>query len=473
MDLTKLSIFELKKGLQTKQFSSVELITAYQKNIEQQADLNAFISLNDQALDTAKKIDQEINNNIFKTLSGIPFSVKDSIITEDLRSTAGAKILDNYLPPFEATIIDRLKKNGAIIIGKTNCDAFGHGATNENSMYGPVKNPYDQTRVSGGSSGGSAVSVAANMCAFSIAEDTGGSIRQPSAFCGVVGLRPSYGLVSRYGIMPMASSLDIAGPMTKKVKDLALILEIIAGQDNKDFTSLKTETNYLDKIEEKQTYTLGIATDYFEHEGLDNEVGDKLNNFIKEIEKQGFKTKTINLPYSKYGIAVYYIIVPSEDSSNLARLDGLRYGQQIKGDNLDQTYKLSRQQGFPDEVKRRIMIGAYCLSAGYYDAYFTQAQKVRTLIIQDFQNAFQDVDFILTPTAPTTALKLNEVNNNPLSAYLSDLFVSPSALAGLPAISLPVTYSNNNLPIGLQIIGPRLSEKRLLNLAYQIEQIYG
>ena len=439
---------------------------------ERNKNINAFITvLEKSALEEAKKADEIIASGEMSELTGIPFGVKDAICTKDIKSTGAGKILDNYTPPFEATVISKIRAQNAVLIGKQNCDTFGHGASNENSMYGAVKNPHDETKVSGGSSGGSAAAVADDMCIFSIGEDTGGSIRQPASFCGLAGLRPSYGRNSRYGIMPMASSLDTVGPITKTVEDLAIVMQAMAGQDEKDATTLPdTVPNYSEKINKNlENIKIGIPKEYFELEGLDEEVKEIINNQIKNLKKQGCEIKEVSLPHTKYAIPTYYIIVPSEDSSNLGRLDGIRYGVRSDEENLNNIYAKSRANGFPEEVKRRIMIGTYSLSAGYYDAYYKKAQKVRTLIKQDFEKVFEEVDALVTPTSPFPAFDLGEKKEDVMAMYLADVFVAPASLAGIPALSVPAGKTKNNLPVGLQIIGNKLQENLILNIGNHIK----
>ena len=470
-NLNELTIVEASKGLLAKNFTAVELTKACLKQIkEKNGEFNAFITVcENSALEEAKRADEIIQSNKATPLTGIPFSVKDAICTKGIKSTAGAKILDNYIPPHDATVIAKIRAQGGILIGKTNCDAFGHGASNENSMYGAVRNPYDTAKVSGGSSGGSAVSVASNMCLFSIAEDTGGSIRQPSSLCGVVGFRPSYGRNSRYGIMPMASSLDVVGPMTKTVADCALIMEAIAGIDELDATTLPNEVpNYNKEISENKKFTIGVPKEYFEVEGIDSETKKIIEKKINNLKTAGHKIVSVSLPYTKYAIPVYYIIVPCEDSSNMGRIDAIRYGKRAEAKNLYELYANSRAEGLPEEVKRRIMIGTYALSEGYYDAYYRKAQKVRSLIIQDFEKVFKKVDLLITPTSPFPAFNIGEKKDDVLAMYLADVFVSPSAVAGIPAISVPAGLTKSGLPVGAQIIGPRLHESEVMNLANQI-----
>ena len=469
-NLNELTIEQARAGLDKKEFTSVELTQACLDRIhDRNEELNAFITVTEElALEEARKADEMIAKGEQKMLTGIPYSVKDAICTKDVRSTASAKILDNYVPPFDATVIKNIREQGAVLVGKTNCDAFGHGASNEHSMYGPVKNPHDTRKVAGGSSGGAAASVADHQCLFAIAEDTGGSIRQPAAFCGIYGLRPSYGRNSRYGIMPMASSLDTVGPMAKTAGDIAILAEIMAGVDERDATTVpEVVPSYKDEIEkfEIKNLKIGIPKEYFELEGLDAEVKEAVENKIEELKKQGAEIVPVSLPYTKYAIPVYYIAVPSEDSSNLGRIDGIRYGVQSDRENLYDTYAHSRAHGFPEEVKRRIMVGTYALSAGYYDAYYRKAQKVRTLIIQDFENVSQDVDVLITPTSPFPAFGIGEKKDDVIAMYLADVFVSPGAVAGIPGISVPIGNTKDGLPIGLQIMGPRMGESKILQVA--------
>ncbi|MBU0596562.1 Asp-tRNA(Asn)/Glu-tRNA(Gln) amidotransferase subunit GatA [Patescibacteria group bacterium] len=481
--LNELTIKQAREGLDAKEFSSVELTMACLDRIKKRnKKINAFITVTEElALQEAEKADKQIKQKKQTILTGIPFSIKDAICVKDVRSTGSAKILDNYIAPYESTVITKIREQGAVLLGKNNCDAFGHGASNENSMYGPVKNPHDEKRVAGGSSGGSAAAVADHQCIFSIAEDTGGSIRQPASFCGIVGLRPSYGRNSRFGIMPMASSLDTVGPMGKTVEDVAILESIMAGKDEKDATTVFDKvTNYLKKKKEtlqsggqarnkKQKLRVGVPKEYFEKEGLDVEVRSIIEENIEKLKGLNVEIVEVSLPHTKYAIPVYYIIVPSEDSSNLGRLDGIRYGVQAKHKNLYEAYSKSRAQGFPEEVKRRIMIGTYALSAGYYDAYYKKAQKVRTLIKQDFEEVFGLVDVLITPTSPFPAFKIGEKKDDVLAMYLADVFVAPASLAGLPAISVPAGKTKSGLPVGLQMIGPRMGEQIVFNLASILE----
>ena len=471
--LNELTIKEAQEGLKKKKFTSVELTQACLHRIKaRNKDINAFITIcEESALADAKTADGLIRSGQAGPLTGIPFAVKDAICTAGTRSTASAKILDNYVPPFNATVIDKIRNQGGVLLGKNNCDAFGHGASNENSMYGPVRNPHDLSKVAGGSSGGSAAAVADNMCIYAIAEDTGGSIRQPASFCGVVGLRPSYGRNSRYGIMPMGSSLDTVGPITKTVYDAAIVMEQIAGNDPLDATTVGDAVpNYSEEVEEKvKGMRIGIPREYFELEGLNDEVRKITEQQIAKLKKMGCKIEEVSLPYTKYAIAVYYIIVPSEDSSNLGRMDGIRYGVRQPGKDLYDLYASSRAQGFPEEVKRRILIGTYALSAGYYDAYYKKAQTVRTLIKKDFEDVFKKVDALITPTSPFPAFGIGEKKDDPLALYMADVMVSPASIAGMPALSVQAGKTSGGLPVGVQIIGPRLKEEVILKIGSKLE----
>ncbi len=472
MDVQNLTIAGARIGLHKKEFSALELTKACLKIIaEKNPDMNAFITVTeDDAHHAAKVADELLQKGEASVLTGIPFGVKDAICTADVRATGAARILDTYIPPFDATVVRKIKEAGAVLVGKQNCDSFGHGASNENSMYGAVKNPHDTSRVSGGSSGGSAAALAANMCLFSIAEDTGGSIRQPAAFCGVVGFRPSYGRNSRYGIMPMASSLDTVGPMAKTVEDIALLMEIMAGVDPLDATTAPHNVpTYTEEIQKPvKGMRIGVPQEYFELEGLESETKMIVDGAIQKLKDLGCVVVPVSLPHTKYAVPTYYLLVPSEDSSNLGRLDGIRYGVREAGDALEAVYANSRSHGFPSEVKRRIMIGTYALSAGYYDAYYKKAQKVRSLIAKDFADVFTEVDAIITPTSPFPAFRLGEKSSDVLSMYLADVFVSPAALAGVPALSIPGGKTKNGLPVGVQLIGPRLQDEQVLRVGHAL-----
>jgi len=472
MKLNELTIEEAGAGLRNGDFTAVQLTKACLERIdERNATINAFITVTkDLALRQAKEADARLKAGTAHPLTGIPFSVKDAICVEGVRSTGSATILDQYISPYQSSVVTNVLDTGAVLVGKTNCDAFGHGASNENSMYGPVLNPHDTSKVAGGSSGGSAASVADNMCLFSIAEDTGGSIRQPAAFCGIVGLRPSYGRNSRHGIMPMASSFDTVGPMAKTVTGAALVQQVMAGQDTYDATTVDDEVATADLSEDidYKELRVGIPKEYFEAEGMDPETEKVVRDRLEELKERGAQIVDVSLPHTKYAIPVYYVAVPSEDSSNLGRLDGIRYGSQVEAPTLKSMYSASRSNGFPEEVKRRIMIGTYALSAGYYDAYYKKAQKVRTLIRRDFDTVFETVDVLIAPTSPFPPFALGEKKNDVLAMYLADIFVSPASVAGVPAISIPAGETASGLPIGMQLIAKRMQEMRLMDIAHNI-----
>lgn len=458
MGLNELTITQALKGLKEKKFSAVELTRACVARIRKvEPKINAFITVCEKkALNQAQKADNLRQKGSLQPLLGIPFAIKDIFSTCGIKTTAGSKVLENYIPVYDATAVKKLKKAGAIIIGKTNLDAWALGSSGENSDFGPTKNPWDLTRVSGGTSSGSAAAVAADMCLAATGTDTGGSVRLPAAFCGVVGLKPTYGRVSRYGVIAAASSLDTIGHLAKNVTDAAIILNITAGKDLLDATMPpKVVPDYSQNINQPiRGLKIGLPKEYF-IKGLNSKIKQSLVVALAKMEKLGAKISEISLPHTKYALAAYYIIQPSEVSSNLARYDGIRYG-------------LSRKK-FADEAKRRIMLGTYTLSAGYYEAYYLQAMKVRTLIKKDFDNAFKKVDLIITPVSPDLPFKLGEKVDNPLKMYLSDIFTSTANLAGVPALSLPVGLVDN-LPVGMQIIGPQFEEGRLFKLAFTCEQ---
>ncbi len=469
------TVVEWSHALTQKKISAVEAVDFYAARIQKcDGEMNAYITTSfDDAYIQAQKIDAEraAPGAKMSPLAGIPFGVKDAIDTAGIRSTGAAKILDTYTPSFDSTIVARVRDAGGIIIGKHNCDAFGHGASNENSMYGPVKNPWDTSRVSGGSSGGSAASVAADTCAFSIAEDTGGSIRYPAGLCGITGLKVSYGRNSRYGAMPMASSLDTVGPIARTAEDIALIMEHIAGYDPRDATTSDAPVPQYTK-EIKKTIRgkkIGVPQQFFV-DSLDDEIRSTIETALDELRSAGAEIVSISLPHTEYAIATYYVLVPCEDSSNLARLDGMRYGVRADAPDLFHTYTHSRAQGFPPEVKRRIMIGTFALSHGYYDAYYVQAQKARTHIKNDFEEAFKKVDVIVAPTSPEVAFKLGEKTNDPMKMYLADIFVGSASLAGVCSLSVPCGFVKG-LPVGMQFIGPRLREEVPLMFGHQFQQI--
>jgi aspartyl-tRNA(Asn)/glutamyl-tRNA(Gln) amidotransferase subunit A len=445
--------------------------------IERLADLNAFITVTaDSALARAREIDRSIQAGTpLLPLAGVVLAIKDNMLIRGVRATAGSRILFNYKPPYSATVIERLEAAGAIIIGKTNCDEFAMGSSNENSAYGPVKNPWDTSRVPGGSSGGSAVAVAAGMAIAALGSDTGGSIRQPASLSGVVGLKPTYGRVSRYGLIAFGSSLDQIGPFANSVEDVARILRVIAGRDPCDSTSSNIDVDdYVGGLaRDVRGLRVGIPREYY-GDGLDPEVRGRVETGIEKLRELGAEIVDISLPQTEYAVPVYYLIATAEASSNLARYDGVRYGfRSEEVPTLKDMYSRTREQGFGAEVKRRIMLGTYALSAGYYDAYYGKAQRVRSLIEQDFREAFARCDVIATPTSPTPAFKLGEKTDNPLEMYLSDIYTITANLAGVPGICLPCGLSSKGLPIGIQLIGRHFDEGLLLRAARNLERAIG
>jgi len=472
MKLENFTIERVKEGLIKKEFSAQELTRAYLEKIEKEdKKIGAFLTVcEDLAIKQAKEIDDTIlSGKKLPILAGVPCAIKDNILVDGIKCTAGSKILENYIAPYDATVVKKLKEAGAIILGKTNLDEFAMGSSTENSAFFPTKNPLDLERVPGGSSGGSAAAVAANFCVFSLGTDTGGSIRQPASFCGIVGLKPTYGSVSRYGLIAFASSLDQIGPMTKNVEDCKLVFEVIKGKDEMDSTSV--ELNLEIKKLRINELRIGVPKEYFV-KGMDPEVEKIIKEAIKKYEEMGAKILEISLPHTEYALPCYYIIAPSEASANLARYDGIKYGytansEQRAASNLLNVYFESRGEGFGKEVRRRIMLGTFSLSIGYYDAYYLRAAKVRSLIIRDFERAFEKVDLIFTPTSPTLPFKLGEKIDDPLKMYLSDIFTVSVNLAGLPAISIPVPPEHvlEGLPVGLQIIGKPFEEEKIFEVA--------
>ncbi len=482
MNLNELTIKEVHKLLEGKEITSVELVKAYFNEIKKRdKDIHAFLSLNEEeAMEAAKKVDERISRGEpIEMLAGIPAAIKDNILIRGTKVTAASKILENYIAPYDATVIKKLKEEEAIFIGKTNMDEFAMGSSTENSAFGPTRNPVDLERVPGGSSGGSAAAVKAGFSVYALGSDTGGSIRQPAGFCGVVGFKPTYGAVSRHGLIAMASSLDQIGPIARSVDDAAAIFEIIRGVDELDSTSVSPATaewqDYWDSPLDIEEIKIGVPREYFIH-GLNPEIEKNIKYVISKLEKEGAKIEEISLPYSEWALATYYIIMPAEVSANLARFDGIKYGyskiSNLKSQisNLMDVYLQSRGGGFGAEVRRRIMLGTYILSAGYYDAYYTRAQKVRRLIKQDFDRAFKEVDVIITPTSPTTAFKFGEKTQDSLSMYLADIYTVSVNLAGAPSISIPVKEVDD-LPIGLQLIGKNFDDVKLLKIAKIIETI--
>jgi aspartyl-tRNA(Asn)/glutamyl-tRNA(Gln) amidotransferase subunit A len=474
---TSWTIDAVQEALKAKKISARELAADYYRRIESRnAELNAYLTLSqDRALAQAERVDTLVAaGKPLPPLAGVPIAVKDVISTRGVRTTCGSKILENYIPPYDATAVQRLEAAGAVILGKTNCDEFAMGSSNENSAYGPVRNPEAPDRVPGGSSGGSAAAVAAGLAVASLGTDTGGSIRQPGALCGIPAMMPSYGRVSRYGLIAFASSLDRIGPFATNVRDVATVLQIIAGRDANDSTSATAPLSDYRAETEKPVKGLriGIPKEYF-GAGMDSDVRKKIEAGIELFRKLGCEIREIHMPHTDYAIAVYYIIATAEASSNLARYDGVRYGLRVNGDSLLSMYRKTRGAGFGAEVKRRIVLGTYVLSAGYYDAYYLKAQKVRSLIAQDFRDAFTKVDAIVTPTSPVPAFKLGERTDDPLQMYLADIYTVTGSLAGVPGISVPCGKICGKLPVGLQIFGPPFGEGRVLQLAHAFEQAGG
>lgn len=462
MNLNQLTIKEAQEGLQSKKFSSVELTKACLEKIKQiDPKINAFVTLTEEkALEQAKKADEIIGNQLSaisrQSLLGIPVSVKDNFCTRGITTTASSNVLKDFTPPYDATVVTKLKDAGAVILGKTNMDAWAHGSSTETSDFGTTKNPWNLNYLPGGSSGGAAASVAADEAIVAIGSETAGSIRQPASWCGVTGFKPTYGRVSRYGVIAMASSLDCPGPIGKTVEDCAIALSVLAGKDNMDATtSPKPVSNYLKSLNAPiKGLRIGISDEYLE--GINEEVAEKVETAINLLTKMGVQIKKLKLFNPHYAISVYTIIQRSEVSSNLARYDGIRFGY--------------GRDKFGEEAKRRIMLGTYTLSAGYYDKYYSKAQKVRTVIIEDYQKAFKEVDVLIHPTSPSASLPLGSSKNHPMFGELADILVEPSSIAGLPGINVPCGFSKDGLPIGMQIIGPQFSEELLFNVGYQYEQ---
>jgi aspartyl-tRNA(Asn)/glutamyl-tRNA(Gln) amidotransferase subunit A len=474
MQIHALPIHRIHDLLNSRQIGAVETVSAFLERIGSiDPGLNAYLAtFEDMALEEAKRFDSAAGDYAASPLAGIPLAIKDVICIKGALTTCGSRILKDFVSPYDATVTEKLRRAGAIVLGKTNLDEFAMGSSTENSAFVKTRNPWDRERVPGGSSGGSAAAVAAGLCAGALGTDTGGSIRQPSSFCGVVGFKPTYGRVSRFGLVAFASSLDQIGPITRDVEDAALMLQAIAGYDPADSTSVDLPVpDYRAALQQPiQGLRLGIPRQYF-IEGTHPEVETAVRTAIETCRRLGAKIVDISLPHTEYGIAAYYIIAPAEASSNLARYDGVKYGHRAQNaaDLLDM-YRKSRSEGFGAEVKRRIMLGTYVLSAGYYDAYYKKASQVRTLIRRDFLEAFEKCDAILAPVAPMPAFKLGEKSDDPLQMYLSDVFTLPASLAGIPGISVPCGFTSQNLPIGLQILGPHFREELVLRVAHQFEQ---
>ena len=470
-DFKQNSLSDIVNLIKTKKISSLEITNHFIKNIEKGKKLNSFITTCfEESIKNAKNFDSK--KNFEGLLPGVPLAVKDLFCTKDVKTTAGSKILENFIPTYESSVTNNLWNQGAILLGKLNCDEFAMGSSNETSFFGKTINPIGKDLVPGGSSGGSASALAANFTPATIGTDTGGSIRQPASFTGTVGLKPTYGLCSRWGIVAFASSLDQAGPMTKNVEDCALLLEAMCGYDQKDSTSInKKKESYSKNLRHNiNGLKIGIPKEY-RVENMPKEIDNLWNKGIDILKKSGAKIVDITLPHTKYALPTYYIVAPAEASSNLARYDGVKYGYRSKkGQNLIEMYENTRGEGFGDEVKRRILIGTYVLSSGYYDAYYLKAQKVRKLIKNDFDQCFKNIDAILTPSTPSSAFKVGEKSNDPISMYLNDIFTVPVNLAGIPAISIPAGHDNKGRPLGLQLISKALEEQKILNIAYAMEK---
>ena len=479
MELHELNISSAAQLLLDREITSFDLTQALLQRIEKfDEKIGAFLTIDKtKALEQAEKADQDIANNKVSVLTGIPIALKDLLCTKGIKTTCGSQILDNFIPQYDGTIVSKLKENGAVIIGKTNLDEFAMGSSTENSSYQITRNPWNKDHVPGGSSGGSAAAVTAGFCCAALGTDTGGSIRQPASHCSVVGLKPTYGRVSRFGLVSYGSSLDQIGPITKNVKDAALMMNIISGNDKMDSTSAKIDvpdfSRAFDQFEKNSLkgMTAGIPKEYLSVEGIDPDVEKVFNEAKKSLESLGVTIREISLPHTDYVVAAYYIIAPCEASSNLARFDGVKYGFRDRStDDLIEMYKKTKSKGFGPEVQRRIMIGTFALSAGYYDAYYGRASQVRTLIMEDFSKAFETCDFILSPVAPTPAFKIGENIDDPLTMYLTDIFTLSANMAGIPGISVPAGYSAKGLPIGIQMMAKRFDEMTLLQAGYGFEQ---
>ncbi len=473
-ELHTLGVAALAQQLSTKKISSVEATQHYLQRIQQHASLGAYLAIDDTvSLAQARAADARIAAGEHTPLLGVPIAHKDIFATKDFATTAGSKMLEGYRSPFDSTVVNQMSRQGAVTLGKLNCDEFAMGSSNENSAYGNVRNPWDTSRIPGGSSGGSATAVAAGLCAAATGTDTGGSIRQPAAFCGITGIKPTYGRASRYGMVAFASSLDQAGAMARSAQDCALLLSAMCGPDlDRDSTSLDVPAeDYSRSLNESIAgLRIGIPKEFF-GEGLSADVRAAVDAALEEYEKLGARLVPISLPRTELSIPVYYIIAPAEASSNLSRFDGVKFGHRAaQFDDLTDMYKKTRAEGFGDEVKRRIMIGAYVLSHGYYDAYYLQAQKIRRMIADDFQQAFKQCDVIAGPVAPTVAWKIGEKSDDPVANYLADIFTLPASLAGLPGMSVPVGLGASNMPVGMQLIGNYFAEAKLLNAAHALQQ---
>lgn len=476
IDLKNLTITEARKKLDAKEFLAVDLVSAYLDEIKKKnAELNAFLEIYDDVLDQAKKADERIAKGESFPLLGIPVAIKDNILFEGHKASAGSKILENYVAVYDSTVVKELKKQGAVLVGRTNMDEFAMGSSTQTSAYGVTRNPYDTSRVPGGSSGGSAVAVAADMALVSLGTETCGSVRQPSSFCGLVGLKPTYGAVSRNGIIAMGNSLDQVSPFGKNVRDVEIIFNTLAKYDPMDSTSVSPKLGLGEtplSPASGKGYRIGVPWHLFE-KGVDPEVMENFKKSIKKLEDSGCEIVDIKLPYSKYSLEAYYIIMPAEVSTNLSRFDGMRYGFSAEGKNLAEVYMKSRGKGFGQEARRRILLGTYVLSHGYYDAYYNKAIKVREKIKEEIVEIFKKVDFIATPTTPTTAFKLGEKLDDPVAMYLCDIFAAPANLAGVPAIALPSGKDKNGLPLSIQFMAPHFCENSLFEIGKKFETLKG
>lgn len=477
MDITNLTVHELQEKIKSKEISILDITKAYVDRInEKEKDVKAFVTTTcDEAIDKAKEIEEKVESGeINSAFAGIPIGIKDNMCTKGVRTTCSSKMLENFVAPYNATVVEKLNDEGIISLGKLNMDEFAMGASTEYSYFKKTCNPWNLNTVPGGSSGGSAAAVAANLVPWALGSDTGGSIRQPASFCGVVGLKPTYGLVSRYGLVAFASSLDQIGPITKDVRDAAMLLNIIAGHDEKDTTSYNIpKKDYTKALKnDVKGLKIGIPKEYF-GEGINEEVKKKLEEAIEIYKKLGAEVEEFSLDIAEYALATYYIIACAEASSNLGRFDGIRYGYRTENfSNLRELYRNSRSEGFGPEVKRRIILGTYVLSSGYYDAYYKKAQQVRTLVKKEFDKAFEKYDVLLTPTSPTVAFEIGTRSENPLEMYLADICTASVSIAGLPGISVPCGVNSDNMPIGMQLIGNKFEEEKILNAAYTFEQEY-
>ena len=475
MDITELTVHELQDKLENKEITVTDITKAYIENIKKKEEkIGAFVTiLEDEALKNAEEIQNKIESGEIKnSLAGIPIGIKDNICTKGVKTTCSSKMLENFISPYDATVMEKINAENMVMLGKLNMDEFAMGGSTEYSYFHVTRNPWNLNKVPGGSSGGSAAAVAANLVPWSLGSDTGGSIREPASFCGVVGLKPTYGLVSRYGLVAFASSLDQIGPITKDVKDCAILLNVIAGHDERDSTSANVEKqDYVKALKnDVKGLKIGIPKEFF-GEGINQEVKESLEKAIEKYKELGAEVEECSLDIAKYSLAAYYIIACAEASSNLGRFDGIRYTYRTKEfSNLKELYKKTRSEGFGPEVKRRIILGTYVLSSGYYDAYYKKAQKVRTLVMNEFKKAFEKYDILLTPTSPTVAFDIGSKSNNPLEMYLADICTVSVNIAGLPAISIPCGKDTEGMPIGMQLIGKRFDEQAILNAAYTFEQ---